>query len=97
MSGPGDEVPTNAIRIEAYLRNELSGADRAEFERDMLRDPALHAEVELRRAARGVPAPERPPGMGPTSQTKGDLLASWASDQSESVYSGESRRLPGDR
>ena len=64
MSGPGDEVSTNAMRIEAYLRNELNGADRAEFEREMLRDPALRAEVELERKIsdrlRAIYAPPAP-------------------------------------
>lgn len=48
MSGPGDEL-TNEVRIEAYLRNELTGDDRAAFERDMLREPALRAAVDLQR------------------------------------------------
>lgn len=46
MSGSGEGMAAEA-RIEAYLRNEMSGDDRAAFERELLRDPALRAEVEL--------------------------------------------------
>lgn len=36
-------------RIEAYLRGEMGGDDRAAFEREMLRDPSLREAVELER------------------------------------------------
>jgi len=48
VSGAGDDMRA-AMRTEAYLRNELSADDRASFERDVLRDPALRAELELER------------------------------------------------
>ncbi|MBX3407611.1 MAG: hypothetical protein KF869_12695 [Phycisphaeraceae bacterium] len=44
MSGPRERV---SERLEAYADGALGAADRADFEREMLRDPALRAEVEM--------------------------------------------------
>jgi hypothetical protein len=38
---------SRAARVEEYLREEMTGDDRAAFEREILRDPTLRAEVEL--------------------------------------------------
>lgn len=63
MSGSAEE--TLSARIEMYLRNEMDGEERAAFEREMLRDPALRAEVELERTIsdrlRAMYAPPAPP------------------------------------
>lgn len=69
MSGSAEE--TLSARIEMYLRNEMDGEDRAAFEREMLRDPALRAEVELERTIsdrlRAMYAPPAPPAMPTTA------------------------------
>lgn len=65
MSGSAEEMVS--ARIEMYLRNEMDGEDRAAFEREMLRDPALRAEVELERTIserlRAMYAPPAPPAL----------------------------------
>lgn len=44
MSGPREDM---SERLEAYAEGGLSAPERAEFERLMLKDPVLRAEVEL--------------------------------------------------
>lgn len=50
MSGPRVDM---LERLEAYAEGGLSAPERAEFEREMLTDPALRDEVELQRRVDG--------------------------------------------
>ncbi len=60
MSGPDEKT----AQIDAFLRGEMTPADRGAFEREMLKDPALRAEVELeRRIDERLRAIYAPPAM----------------------------------
>lgn len=68
MSGR-DEENTVQMRIESYLRNEMTGDERAAFEREQLREPSLRAAVELERTIddrlRAMFAPPAPATLEP--------------------------------
>lgn len=77
MSGSAEEMLS--ARIEMYLRNEMVGEERAAFEREMLRDPTLRAEVELERTIsdrlRAMYAPPAAPML--SGSRRGPVVRPW--------------------
>ncbi len=105
MSG---ERAGSAERLEAYVEGSLGAAERAAFERDMLRDPALRAEVETQqriddrlRAIFAPPVPAGAPGapprpVAPWTRLALGLAAALALAAAGAYWAGLLGRGPGD-